>query len=196
MADTRDTGRPEGREPHPLVSKLTGDGGQPPNTVTLHGYLGQDPAEGEWLLWLNLSFTDSVQGRDDDLVHTETLPDDRGTILYVKADAKLQYRHVETQSVEASFLGGGISSGAMAPSGAAAPVAGGAAMRPFPPSLLWPCQTAVRTRCMQVSCGIACTADCTDWRCQTEAPFHCWTSPFVCRTEPARCEAGPTSLGC
>jgi hypothetical protein len=107
MARNRREGRPGKLDPHPLVQKLSDESGQPQNTIVLHGYPGEAPATGEWLLWLSLAFTDSVQGRDEDIVHSETLPDDQGTVLYLKPDAKLQYRHVQTQNVEASFLAGG-----------------------------------------------------------------------------------------
>jgi hypothetical protein len=183
MARNRREGRPEGLDPHPLVEKLSDEAGQPQNTITLHGYPGQAPGDGEWLLWLSLAFTDSVQGRDEDIVHAETLRNDQGTILYLRDTARLQYRHVETQTIEASFLGGGIASRFTAPPD---PIPG-LRQTIVTPSLGMGCLQAVSLAC--VSRGIACTiVGCdTDWNCQTAAPFHCWTSPFVCRTEANRC---------
>jgi hypothetical protein len=173
MARNRRERRPGKLDPHPLVKKLSDESGQPQNTIALHGYPGEAPADGEWLLWLSLAFTDSVQGRDEDIVHAETLPDDQGTVLYVKADAQLQYRRVQTQNVEASFLGGGIAAGAAAVPGAT--TGAGAAL---PPSLFGQCwPTVVVTRCLG-TCGFTCFGTC---------PTHCATC-FTCVTRCRTCE--------
>jgi hypothetical protein len=110
-------------EPHPLVQSLMPEGGAPPNAVVLQGLPGHSPAPGRFLLWLSLNLDESVEGDEDDILHTVTLPDDGGTIVYVRADARLDYKQITSQSVEASFLGGDITStylgGAAAPEGPA-----------------------------------------------------------------------------
>jgi hypothetical protein len=177
MARNRREGQPGKLDPHPLVQKLSDGGGEPQNTVAIHGYPGQAPADGEWLLWLSLAFTDSVQGRDEDIVHSETLPDDQGTVLYVKADAKLQHRHVQTQNVEASFLGGGIAGGltAGAAAGPMAPAGGAAIRASVSPACFGTAACTVFTQC--ATC-FTCVTHCGT--CAT-CPTHCFTC-VTCRT--------------
>jgi hypothetical protein len=149
-------------EPHPLVQSLMPEGGAPPNAVVLEGLPGHAPAPGRFLLWLSLNFDESVEGDEDDILHTVTLPDDGGTIVYVRADARLDYKQITSQSVEASFLGGDITSTYL---GGAAEPEGPAEIAPNAAFLAPPSAPIV---------------------CRTAQPI-CRTRPIVCRTRLPLC---------
>jgi len=110
-------------EPHPLVEALVPDPSQPPERTTkLFGYPGRSPNESETRLWLDLDLTSYVDVPDDAILHSRTLPDDGGTILWVRTDAQLRYASVSSHAAQADFLSGSIATSHL----------GGAAGAPFP----------------------------------------------------------------
>src|SRR5205823_3815513 len=79
-------------------------------------------------LWLDLDLSSYVDVPDDAIRYSRTLPDDAGTIVWVVADAALQYGSVTSHQTQADFLGGGITTGYLGGAGPAAP-------GPLPPTL-------------------------------------------------------------
>lgn len=106
---------PEGArrvELHPLVEAIAGDPSRPPTkTVKLFGYPGRSTDDASTRLWLDLELTSHVDVPNEAILHSQTLPDDGGTILWVSTDAKLT--HSQSTEVQADFLSGSISSGFM-----------------------------------------------------------------------------------
>jgi hypothetical protein len=107
MADQRRS-RPK-IEPHPLVEALVPDAGKPPERTTkMHGYPGASPSAGATRLWLDLDLTSYADVPDEAILYSRTLPDDEGTLLWVRADAPISYGSVSSHEAQAEFLAGGI----------------------------------------------------------------------------------------
>jgi hypothetical protein len=107
---------------HPLVTALASDPGKPPTKATkLFGYPGPAAEKGSTRLWLDLDLTTYVDVPDDAILHSQTLPDDQGTYLWVDPAATLTYSSAQSHEVQADFLGGSIAARNLA---AAAPVGG------------------------------------------------------------------------
>jgi hypothetical protein len=190
--------------PHRLVRKLIPEGSTgPPNAVLLHGYPGDAPAPGRFLLWLSLDLTESVEGDDADILHNETLPDDGGELVWVRAGARLEYRHTRAADVEASFLGGAITSAHLA--AAAAPQVGAAAFpggfaATFPPvciTRLPPCPVTVPIiACPRVSIPPRCPWT-QDLECPPTQNLSLCPSEFLpCSTDVGNLRCPTQMFGC
>lgn len=120
MADQRRSGPKI--ELHPLVEALVPDPSQPPERTTkLFGYPGKSPDAKSTRLWLDLDLSSYVDVPNDAIRYSKTLPDDAGTILWVVADASLQYGSVTSHQTQADFLSGGIATAYLGGAGPAAP---------------------------------------------------------------------------
>jgi hypothetical protein len=120
MADQRRSGPKI--DPHPLVEALVPDPSQPPERTTkLFGYPGKSPDAKSTRLWLDLDLSSYVDVPDDAIRYSKTLPDDAGTIVWVVADAPLQYGSVTSHQTQADFLSGGIATAYLGAAGPAAP---------------------------------------------------------------------------
>ncbi|AKJ05791.1 Hypothetical protein AA314_07417 [Archangium gephyra] len=121
------TGAPENEpnlETHPLVTKLGGQGQAPRDLATLVGYLGPASQEDQVRLYHDLSFRGYYDIPRSEVVHTEPLnagDENSPTRVLVNASARVAQTQVSTQSGEARFLQGGITSGFLP--AAAAPAA-------------------------------------------------------------------------
>jgi hypothetical protein len=174
MAEQRRSGRSKGVPHHPLVEALASDPNSPPGRSTkLFGFPGPAADSNSTRLWLDADLTSYVDVPNDAILHSQTLENDRGTILWVDPAATLGYSQTQTQEVQAEFLGGPIARENLA---AAAPafgrfpaadfgrldpwnsVGGPFCLKPgtwegWCPSDVWPCPTQ-------------------EWRCQTPV-FPC-----------------------
>ncbi len=123
MADVNPEGRPPPQE-DPMVAALVPDPSQgAPNAAILHGYLGRSTTEGVWRLYLSVELDRYVELPEDEILHTKQLPDDGGTLVWVRKDLALNVVRPEARQVQAEFLGGPIAGSRLrraAPGGAAA----------------------------------------------------------------------------
>jgi hypothetical protein len=121
MADEKRSGS-KGIPHHPLVAALASDPSKPPEKATkLFGYPGPAAEKGSIRLWLDIDLTTYVDVPDEAILHSQTLPDDQGTYLWVDPTATLTYSSTQSHEVQAEFLGGSIAARNLA---AAAPVGG------------------------------------------------------------------------
>jgi hypothetical protein len=107
---------------HPLVEALASDPNQPPKQATrLFGYAGPAADAKSTRLWLDLDLTSYIDVPDDAVLHSRTLPDEEGAILWVDPTATLTHSVPQQQEVQAEFLAGSIADRnlAGAPAGAA-----------------------------------------------------------------------------
>jgi hypothetical protein len=185
---------------HPLVSKLLPPGGSPPTLAQLTGYIGPSQKPDSVRLYTGLDFNSYYEIPKSAIVHTEqTDAEDENspTGVYVKADAAIDVVQTTTQSVEASFLQGAITSANLA-NAAASTAVGAAALQPTPTAIptficTFPPQcphTLPRPVCTEVisACGICPTRTVIHSACLpcVTIPagcthlFGCLTSPIIC----------------
>jgi hypothetical protein len=179
MAEQRRSGRGKGVPHHPLVEALASDPEKPPEKATkLFGFPGPAAAAKSTRLWLDTDLTSYVEVPDEAIVHSQTLENDRGTILWVEPAATLTYSSTQSQEVQAEFLGGSITAGNL----------GGAMLTPGVSLGV----TLDKPTC-EPGCG---PVPSHDWApCQeTHWPLCMKVASFICTTPP-RC-APLTSQGC
>jgi hypothetical protein len=117
-------------ESHPLVQALNPDPAKPPQrTVKLFGLPGASSSADHTRLWLDADLTSYADVPDEAILHSKTLPDDAGTVLWVAADAKLSHGSVSSHATQAGFLAGSITATHLA---GAAPAGAGLAAGPMP----------------------------------------------------------------
>ncbi len=101
-----------------LVDQLRPDPGSLTPTIQLTGWLGKGTKEGSWFLYFTPQLDDFVAFSEEDVVHTEPVPQDQSqlgpTMVWLRAGTVLQHTQVQTRQVQADFLSGGITSGFMA----------------------------------------------------------------------------------
>lgn len=142
MPDDKRSGS-KGIPHHPLVAALASDPSKPPEKATkLFGYPGPAAEKGTIRLWLDSDLTSYVDVPDEAILHSQTLPDDQGTWLWVDPTATLTVSSTQSHEVQAEFLGGSIADRNLA---AAAPVGvgGGGGLNTTPTI----CQESLSTGC-------------------------------------------------
>jgi hypothetical protein len=153
----------------------------PPNTTVLHGYLGRGTEGGTWRLYISPQLDQWIELDEAEILHSEKLPDDQGTRVWVRAGTELQVAQASAQRVQAEFLSGPIAGAATAAAGAAA----GAAAIP-PPTVGIACSL------------VACPSEALP--CPSEPPRCPGTLPVLCPppTTPATGCPPPTTplTGC
>jgi hypothetical protein len=97
-----------------LVSRLVPDPTQgPPNTTPLRGYLGRSPAptgkgkEPVWRLYSGPALDEYVEIPESEILHSQKLPEEQGTIVWVSKTLPLSYVRVHSAQVQAELLGSG-----------------------------------------------------------------------------------------
>jgi hypothetical protein len=96
-------------EPHPLVEALVPDPSKPPERTTkMFGFPGSSPTSGSTRLWLDVDLTSYADIPDEAILYSRVLPDDEGTLLWVRADAPITYESVSSHQAQAEFLTGAI----------------------------------------------------------------------------------------
>src|SRR5690349_17342997 len=112
MAEKKRSGGGKDIPHHPLVEALASDPNQPPEQATkLFGFPGPAADAKSTRLWLDADLTSYVDVPDDAIVHSQTLENDQGTILWVEPSATLTHSTTRSQEVQAEFLGGSIAGG-------------------------------------------------------------------------------------
>ncbi|HVF13225.1 MAG TPA: hypothetical protein VM942_01430 [Acidimicrobiales bacterium] len=105
---------PQRSEPpqHPLVEALVPDPSQPPDpSVTIVGLRGRSATGDTLRLYVTATLDEYVEVPEAEVVHSRELPDDGGSQVWVRASATITHVRVETQQVQAEFLGGSIADG-------------------------------------------------------------------------------------
>jgi hypothetical protein len=147
-----------------LVQKLVPDPSQgPPNATVLRGYLGRGTGKDSWRLYMTAALDEYVELAESDILHTQKLPGDQGTLVWVPKTLALHYVRVHSDQVQADFLQGHIAVTRMG-SGAGAP---GAQPRVGVPS--------IATVCSIVTCP-------PSVRCLSHTP--CPSIPCITAREP------------
>lgn len=109
MAKQQRSGRGKGVPYHPLVEALASDPNKPPERAKrLFGFPGPAAEANSTRLWLDLDLTGYIDVPNDAIKHSQTLEDNRGTILWVDPAATLTYSSIQSHEVQADFLGGSI----------------------------------------------------------------------------------------
>ncbi len=172
MAEKRRSGRGKGVPNHPLVEALASDPSKPPERATkLFGFPGPAADADTTRLWLDADLTTYVDVPNDAIIHSQTLENDQGTVLWVDPAAKLTYSSTQSHEVQAEFLGGSIAERNL---GAATPAP--AFMEAFGRSG-WP-----------ASVGPGCPKPATGNRL-----CHTWVE---CQTPVVCCPPAETDVGC
>jgi len=210
MAEQRRSGG-KGIPHHPLVEALASDPNQPPEQATkLFGYPGPAANAKSTRLWLNLDLSSYVEVANDAIVHSQTLDNDQGTILWVEPGTTVTHSTTQSQEVQAEFLGGSIAEQnlAAAPAGVewGSPMGGFTGetrafpCAPRPLSIDWgtcnsrlgPCPADSRIPCPPESVQLPCGS----WICpppETFRPPCPQDSPFCPESVFALCP--PKSIG-
>ena len=212
--------------PHPLVEALNPDPTKPPRrTVKLFGLPGPSPDAKQTRLWLDTDLSSYVDVPNDAILHSRTLPDDAGTVLWVAADAQLTHGSVTSHETQASFLTGDIASSHLGGTpGPGGPIAQGflpPTAPPICPSGFAPCQshtgpcvslqicmseTMPPTHCGPCLSHVTCPSrmPCVTETCPPSHLGPCHSSPIACppQTVMGPCLASwiwvcqPTFVGC
>lgn len=180
----------------PVVDALIEDPSQAPaGTTVLTGYLGKSPTAGVWRLYLDPALTEYVEVPEEDIKHSETLPDASGTSIWVLNTTPLKHVRTQTQDVQAEFLGGAITDELLAAPGGPAP--GPIGPMPTPQVSLAgpcisriPCPSTANCPSVQVFCPSQVDACPSRLRpCISRIP--CPSVPCPSTTAPC-----PTRIGC
>lgn len=123
MPDTDATGSPGdvNLETHPLVAKLNADPDQLTDLVALVGYLGPSKREGYVRLYVDLTFRNYYEIPTEGIVSTsptDASDENSPTTVHVAGDTQVDKVSITSQSTEARFLQGSISSDYLSNAGA------------------------------------------------------------------------------
>lgn len=181
MAEKKRAGRGKAIPNHPLVEALASDPNQPPEQATkLFGFPGPAADPDSTRLWLDADLTTHVEVPNDAIVHSQTLENDQGTILWVDPSATLTHSTTQSQQVEAEFLGGSIAGGRLGGLGSDVPSRidwfGTGDTRTFP---CFPQVTEIWSTCAPTEPAL----------CRPTVHAPCQTPDFPCRTEQAICQS-------
>lgn len=157
MATGRDEpADPGGLQQHPLVDALRPDPNQPPPDVTvLQGFLGKSPTDGAWRLYLTSALDEYVEIAESNILHSQTLPDGAGTIVWVPKSLSLSHIKTHSQQVQADFLSGAIAARALPTTASTPGTIQPTVMRPTAtviPSLHAICPTPTAVHSIHVAC--------------------------------------------
>ncbi|HVD39715.1 MAG TPA: hypothetical protein VNC16_01770 [Solirubrobacterales bacterium] len=173
---------------HPLVEALASDPSQPPKPATrLFGYPGPAADSKSTRLWLDEELSSYVDVPNDAILHSKTLDDDAGTILWVDPTATLTHGSPGAQEVQAEFLGGTIAQRNLA---GAAPAAGLGTLEATIATVCRP--SLARTACIlptDLGCKVSYNIPCVTRQlpCQSRG-FVCISVNVRCPTDPMLCD--------
>jgi hypothetical protein len=184
MAEQKRSARSKGVPHHPLVEALASDPNQPPKPATrLFGFPGPAADSKSTRLWLDEELSSYVDVPDEAILHSQTLAEDRGTLLWVDPAATLTHGASGAQEVQAEFLGGAIAQRNLA--GAPAPAPG--ALEATIATVCTRTQTQLtlaRTICNPTEgppCGPSFNVPCVSkWIVCISVNIPCQTEPVVC----------------
>lgn len=205
MAEQRRSGGSKKGVPHhPLVEALASDPNKPPERATkLFGFPGPAADAKSTRLWLDADLTSHVEIPNDAIIHSQTLDNDQGTILWVDPSATVTHSTTQSQDVQAEFLGGSIAEGNL---GGVPRIQDWGSKLGTGPTRTFPCEPQVQTidwgPCLwtdfpcQVSVNLPCLTK--DLPCRS-VNSPCVTEPRICEpivTDPRICEPVASSLRC
>ena len=97
------------REQDPIVRALVPDpAAGPPSVAVLHGYFGDSTTPDHRRLYLSRTLDSYVDIPADQILHTNQLPNDGGTRVWVPKILELQFVRTVSAEVQARFLQGSI----------------------------------------------------------------------------------------
>jgi hypothetical protein len=193
-----------------LVSRLLPDPAQgPPDTTPLRGYLGRAPApsakgkEPLWRLYTGPALDEYAEIPESEIQHTQKLPDEQGSIVWVPKTLPLKYVRVQSSQVQAELLGSGsIAQQLPTSSVSQIPGPGGG-----DPSLATVCTQitcpSVRFCLSRIPCpSVPCPSitgpclshtpsECTVCPTPSATPSHCTFCPTPVSTAPSHCTQCP-----
>jgi len=200
MAEQRRSGGSKKGVPHhPLAEALASDPNKPPERATkLFGFPGPAADDKSTRLWLDADLTSHVEIPNDAIIHSQTLDNDQGTILWVEPSATVTHSTTQSQDVQAEFLGGPIAEGNLG--GVPRNLDLGSKLGtgptrtfPCPPRILptdlgcmpsdFPCRVSVDVPCLsrELPChslNLPCPTE--EVRCPSLVRARCFTPPVVC----------------
>jgi hypothetical protein len=194
---------------HPLVEALVPDPAQGvPQTTVLQGYVGNSTSADRRRLYLTEQLDQWVELPVAEILYTRELPDDQGTLVWVRKDLQLDYQTSAAQPIEAQFLSGQIIQRRLRPGGAVIPPLGVARFLP-PTDIPIRCPTEVPIRCPTefgprcpttttptdcLPCGTATPTDCLP--CGTTTRTDCLPCTTVTVTDCLPCASTITRTDC
>ena len=128
MSDPNDSQPQRNLQQHALVDQLRPDPAQPVNAIAISGYPGRGSEPGTWRIYLTPALDDYLKVNEGDIVSIQQQDTPASglspSLVFVKADAKIEHVHITTAQAQASFLSGALTSGFMPSSGARSMSAG------------------------------------------------------------------------
>jgi hypothetical protein len=113
IADTTNVERIELREDE-IITRLVPNPVDPPDVISLVGFLGRSPRPRFWRLYHTLDLKNYTEIAESDIVLTESLESKLqtlgGTIVWVKSGARLQHTRSESRQAESEFMQGDLAS--------------------------------------------------------------------------------------
>lgn len=95
-----------------IITRLVPNPTDPPDVISLVGFLGRSPRPRFWRLYHTLDLKDYTEIAESDIVLSESLETKLqplgGTVVWVKRGARLQHTRSESGQAETEFLQGGI----------------------------------------------------------------------------------------
>lgn len=125
----------------------------PPDAVVLHGWVGNSTDQNLLRLYLTHDLKSFVDVPESEVLHSQQLPDDQGTLVWVPSSLTLTHQTTQSAQVEAQFLSGATTTTHLTGVGGAAAQA--AYPQPTPaltiltcfPSRIAPCPTSLIPLC-------------------------------------------------
>jgi hypothetical protein len=190
-----------------LVSKLIPDPTQgPPNAVSLRGYLGKAPApsgkgkETLWRLYTSPALDEYAEIPESEILHSQKLPDEQGTIVWVPRTLQLHYVHVHSAQIQAELLGSGSIAQTRLPTTPIGP--GGGILEPtsefgecdegWPPITFARCPTFICPPTLNECRSEFCRSFVLP--CLSDAPSHCTICPTRSATASHCTHCPPLSI--
>jgi hypothetical protein len=105
-ADTRELGQ------SPLADRVAPDPANSPAVIVIVGFLGRSVSDDRWRVYQTPRLDEYLEVLEEDIVHREPLPAGDssigGSVLWVKASARLMHTRVLRHEAQAGFLRGEI----------------------------------------------------------------------------------------
>jgi len=168
----------------------------PPDAVVLHGWVGNSTDPSRLRLYTTNDMRSYVEIPEAEVLHSQQLPDDQGTVVWVPRSLVLKQHTTQSAEVQAQFLSGGIAAAHLSGIGA---VDTAAHVQPTPPATLLFCHPTTYPACFH-SQVVACPPTlpfCPTELCPPSRWVICPTPtihPYICfHTVLAQC---PTRLAC
>ena len=105
-----------------VIERLVPDPADPPDVIAMIGFVGKSTRARFWRVYHTLDLKNYVEIAEDDIVHSQSLTTDQqrlgGTVIWMRANARLRYSRNESRQAEADFIRGDITRNFLAATGA------------------------------------------------------------------------------